>query len=102
MPLARHATRTRRLAGASLLREAPAARDVLLWNCPPSRVCAADAFGVIAWPLKLHYVGRELHYACHDLEADPMELAPLPKSRCAPLRTVLDQLFVTRVEIESK
>lgn len=90
------------LAGASLLREAPAARDVLLWNCPPSRVCAADAFGVIAWPLKLHYVGRELHYACHDLEADPMELAPLPKSRCAPLRTVLDQLFVTRVEIEAR
>ncbi|MEP7120815.1 MAG: sulfatase-like hydrolase/transferase [Byssovorax sp.] len=93
---------TAALAGASLLRDAPPARDVLLWNCPPSRACAADAFGVVAWPMKLHYVGRELHYACHDLEADPAELSPLPKSRCAPLRTVLDRLFATRVEIESK
>jgi arylsulfatase A-like enzyme len=90
---------TAALAGASLLRDAPGPRDVLLWNCPPSRACAADAFGVIAWPLKLHYVGREFHYACHDLEADPQELSPLPKSRCATERALLDRLFASRPDV---
>ena len=90
---------TAALAGTTLLREAPGPRQVLLWNCPPSRACVADAFGVIAWPLKLHYVGRELHYACHDLEADPLELSPLPKSRCEPLRAVLDKLFISRPDV---
>ncbi len=90
---------TASLTGTSLLREAPAAREVLLWNCPPSRVCPSDSFGVIAWPMKLHYVGRELHYACHDLEADPTEMSPLPASRCAPLRGTLDRLFTARPEI---
>ena len=90
---------TASLAGTSLLRAAPGAREVLLWNCPPSRACAADAFGVIAWPLKLHYVGREFHYACHDLEADPLELSPLPKSRCEPQRALLDRLFTPRPDV---
>ena len=93
---------TAALAGASLLRDAPGAREVLLWNCPPSRACAADAFGVIAWPLKLHYVGREFHYACHDLEADPQELSPLPKSRCEALRPLLDRLFLSRPDVPMK
>ncbi len=88
-----------RLAGSSLLRDPPGARDVLLWNCPPSRLCLADAFGVITWPMKLHYVGREFRYACHDLEADPEEKHPLPKERCAPQRALLDRLFLSRFEV---
>jgi glucan phosphoethanolaminetransferase (alkaline phosphatase superfamily) len=87
---------TQAIAGASLLRPAPTERQVLLWNCPPTRECAAEAFGVVAWPLKLHYVGHELHYACHDLEVDPAERAALPESRCAPLRALLDARFGTR------
>src|SRR5262249_44836731 len=81
------------LAGASLLRDAPARRDVLLWNCPPTRECAADAFGVIRWPLKLHYVGHEQRYACHDIEADPGEQRPLPEARCGELAPVLERAF---------
>jgi hypothetical protein len=90
---------TASLAGSSLLRAPPAARDVLLWNCPPSRLCIADAFGVVAWPLKLHYVGREFHYACHDIEVDPEEKSPLPKERCAPQRALLDGLFQSHPEV---
>jgi len=87
---------TRALAGTSLLREAPPVMRALLWNCPPTRECAAEAFGVISSPLKLHYVGHEATYACHDIEADPGEAHPLSMSRCAPLRAILDQTFGPR------
>ena len=84
---------TAALAGASLLRAAPAPRPALLWNCPPTRECPAEAFGVVEWPLKLHYVGHEGTYACHDLEADPGERSPLPPARCQALRARLDRTF---------
>jgi glucan phosphoethanolaminetransferase (alkaline phosphatase superfamily) len=84
------------LAGTSLLRDPAPPHDVLLWNCPPTRECAADAFGAIAFPLKLHYVGHEHHYACHDLLADPGELTPLPLPRCAALLHTLDTTFGPR------
>jgi glucan phosphoethanolaminetransferase (alkaline phosphatase superfamily) len=81
------------LAGQSLLRDPPAARDVLLWNCPLTRECPADAFAVLRWPLKLQYVGHDYRYACHDLEADPGEIHDLPEERCASLRALADQRF---------
>jgi hypothetical protein len=84
---------TAELAGASLLRPATPLRPALLWNCPPTRECPAEAFGVVAWPLKLHYVGHEGTYACHDLAADPGEIAPLPPARCQALRALLDRTF---------
>ena len=88
--------RARALAGTSLLREAPDPRHVLLWNCPPTRECATDAFGAISFPMKLHYVGHDRRYACHDIEVDPGERAPLPASRCAGLFPVLDAAFGPR------
>jgi hypothetical protein len=87
------AARAAALGGVSLLRDPPARREVLLWNCPPTRECAAEAFGVIAFPLKLHYVGHEQRYACHDLALDPGELTPLPEARCADLFPLLDRTF---------
>ncbi len=81
------------LAGSSLLRPAPGPRPTLLWNCPLTRECPADAFGIVMWPLKLHYVGHEGRYACHDLERDPGELAPLAPGRCEALRATLDRAF---------
>ncbi len=81
------------LAGTSLLRESPGERPALLWNCPPTRECPAEAFGVVAWPLKLHYVGHAYRYACHDLEADPGETRELPPERCNTLRAIADQRF---------
>jgi Sulfatase len=89
---------TARLAGSSLLRDVPG-RDVMLWNCPPTRVCTTDSLGVIRWPRKLHYVGREARYACHDLEADPREAVELPASACADLRAVLDTTFGPRTSV---
>ncbi len=84
------------LAGTSLLREPPPPRHVLLWNCPPMRECAAEAFGVVAFPWKLHYVGHDRRYACFDLEADPAEATALPQARCAALFPVLDAVFPQR------
>jgi arylsulfatase A-like enzyme len=89
------------LPGQSLLREAPGPEEVLLWNCPPTRECGTDSFGVVSFPLKLHYVGHQQRYACHDLEADPAELSPLAPSRCAPLRALLDRTFGSRPEAQS-
>jgi hypothetical protein len=60
------------------------------------RECPADAFGVLRFPLKLHYVGHEQRYACHDVEADPGERSPLEPSRCADLRRLLDATFGSR------
>jgi hypothetical protein len=82
-------------AGASLLRAAPSAPATLLWNCPLTRECPAEAFGIVAWPLKLHYVGHEGKYACHDLALDPTELTPLPPARCEALRARLDRAFAS-------
>jgi len=84
------------LAGTSLLRDPPARREVLLWNCPPTRECAAEAFGTLSFPLKLHYVGHDHRYACHDLLADPAEREPLPLARCSALFPVLDSTFGAR------
>jgi glucan phosphoethanolaminetransferase (alkaline phosphatase superfamily) len=81
------------LDGESLLREAPRERAVLLWNCPPMRECATDAFGVLAYPRKLHYVGHRSLYACHDLAVDPKEQSPLPADECADLRARVDEAF---------
>jgi hypothetical protein len=83
------------LAGTSLLRPA-APEDVMLWNCPPSRECATEAFGLLRYPLKLHWVGHEQRYVCSDLEADPGEARPLPPGRCAALRPALDAAFGRR------
>lgn len=84
------------LSGTSLLRDAPAPRDVFLWNCPPSRECATEAFGAVRFPLKLHYVAHEQRYVCADLAADPGEQRPLAEDRCAPLREGLDRTFGKR------
>jgi glucan phosphoethanolaminetransferase (alkaline phosphatase superfamily) len=84
------------LAGTSLLREAPVDRDVLMWNCPPMRECAAEAFGVVRYPLKLQWVGHDHRYACHDEAADPEERVALPAERCAALFPVLDAAFGAR------
>ncbi|APR79284.1 Choline-sulfatase [Minicystis rosea] len=84
------------LSGTSLLRDPKAGRDVFLWNCPPTRECATDSFGVVRFPLKLHWVGHDQRYVCSDLEADPTEARPLPDARCAALRPVLDGAFGRR------
>ena len=81
------------IGGASLLRTAPDAPTTLLSNCPLTRECPAEAFGIVAWPLKLHYVGHEGKYACHDLARDPAELTPLLPTRCEALRARLDRAF---------
>lgn len=86
------------LSGRSLLRDALDQREVFLWNCPPTRECATESFGVVSFPKKLHYVGHDERYACHDLEADPTEKAPLPASECTTLRAMLDRTFGTRGE----
>ncbi len=84
------------LSGTSLFRSAPHDRDVFLWNCPPTRECASEAWGVVSFPRKLQYVGREAGYACHDLEADPTEKVPLPPSECGRERALLDRVFGSR------
>jgi arylsulfatase A-like enzyme len=82
-----------KLAGTSLLREPPGPRMVPLWNCTPTRPCIYHSFGLLAWPLKLHYVGREFHYVCSDLEADPLEKTEAPRERCAELRKEMARLW---------
>jgi hypothetical protein len=81
------------LAGVSLLRAPLPAASTLLSNCPLTRECPSEALGIVAWPLKLHYVGHEGKYACHDLERDEAELAALPEARCGALRLRLDRAF---------
>lgn len=78
-----------RLAGASVLRPPPAPRDMELSNCPPFRSCYPDAWGVVRWPLKYHFVGRTGDHVCTDLEADPDERSPLPLSSCEPLQKLM-------------
>lgn len=84
-----------KLAGTSLLRD-PVPHATLMWNCPPTRECATDSFGVVRSPLKLHWVGHEQRYVCSDVEADPGERAPLPIERCAAIRGDLDRAFGPR------
>jgi glucan phosphoethanolaminetransferase (alkaline phosphatase superfamily) len=86
------------LSGTSLLREPPSARTVFLWNCPSTRECASESFGVVAYPRKLHYVGREARYACSELDADPAEREPRPERECTDLRALLDRTFGTRAD----
>jgi glucan phosphoethanolaminetransferase (alkaline phosphatase superfamily) len=80
------AAQTAELVGTSLLRDPPAERLVPLWNCTKTRPCIYHSFGLFAWPLKLHYVGRDFRYVCSDLEADPLEKTAAPPARCAELR----------------
>ncbi|MFO0758327.1 MAG: sulfatase-like hydrolase/transferase [Byssovorax sp.] len=81
------------LAGTSLLRDAPVDRVVPLWNCTKIRPCIYHSFGLLAWPLKAHYAGRDFKYICSDLEADPLERSELPKERCAALRKEMARLW---------
>ncbi|MEZ4303067.1 MAG: sulfatase-like hydrolase/transferase, partial [Polyangiaceae bacterium] len=73
-PLFREATG--RLAGESFLRAGARERVMEISNCPPFRSCYPDAWGVVKWPLKWHFVGRTNEWVCSDLAADPGELAP--------------------------
>jgi glucan phosphoethanolaminetransferase (alkaline phosphatase superfamily) len=82
-----------KLAGTSLLREAPAPRMVPMWNCTPTRPCIYHSFGLYAWPLKLHYVGRDFRYICSDIEADPTEKSEAPAARCADMRKEMARLW---------
>ncbi|MBK8252052.1 MAG: sulfatase-like hydrolase/transferase [Polyangiaceae bacterium] len=79
---------TSALAGKSALR--PAQNDTFyLSNCPPYRSCYPDAWGVVKWPFKWHYVGRANEWVCSNIETDPEELRPLPAETCASLRELL-------------
>lgn len=78
-----------RLAGESVLRPSSRARDMEISNCPPFRSCYPDAWGVVRWPLKYHFVGRTGDHVCSDLEADPEERAPLPAASCQALRDLV-------------
>jgi arylsulfatase A-like enzyme len=80
-----------RLAGASVLRPLPAPRDIEISNCPPYRSCYPEAWGLVRWPLKYHYVGRTGEHVCTDLEADPDERSPLPAASCEPLQTLMSR-----------
>ncbi len=91
-------SRAAALSGRSLLRDALDERDVFLWNCPPTRECATESFGVVSFPKKLHYVGHDGRYACHDLEVDPTERVPRPVGECTTLRALLDRTFGARDE----
>ncbi len=82
--------------GHSLLGPQLSETTTFLWNCPPMRECATDAFGVVRFPRKLHWVGHRAKYACHDLETDPVEQTPLEASRCADLKALLDETFGAR------
>ena len=78
--------RAARLAGTSLLREAPPQdREIILWNCPAMRSCAIPSAGILRWPIKVHYAAASFRWTCFDEEADPRELTPLPlgDARCA-------------------
>jgi hypothetical protein len=92
---------TAALGGVSLLRPLPVERDVLLWNCPPFRVCPLEAHGVVRFPRKLHYIGREAHHECYDIDADPREQSPLPLERCADLRAESERLFGPSLDVRA-
>ncbi len=91
------ASSTSQLAGTSLLRPL-GARDITLSNCPPFRGCFPDAWGMVRWPIKFHYVGREMDSTCVDLRKDPLEKSPLPAERCAKMREVLSKHYGPRVD----
>ncbi len=76
---------TANLAGASVLRPPPPPRDMELSNCPPFRSCYPDAWGIVRWPLKYHYVGRAVRSVCTNLETDPGEKVELPLTECEEL-----------------
>lgn len=81
-------SKTGMLAGTSALRPPPGPRDMEISNCPPFRSCHPDAWGVVRWPLKYHYVGRANRSTCSDLSADPTERTELPAEACAELRAI--------------
>jgi len=76
----------KKLAGASVLRPAPVQRDMEISNCPPFRGCFPEAWGLVRWPLKHHFIGRELQSVCSNLETDPAETSPVSPAACADLR----------------
>lgn len=77
---------TAKLAGTSALRPDPGARDIELSNCPPFRSCFPDAWGLVRWPMKYHYVGRAVRSACSDVRADPTEGIEAAPALCVELR----------------
>ena len=80
--------KTSMLAGTSALRPPPGPRDMEISNCPPFRSCHPEAWGVVRWPLKYHFIGRALRSTCSDLSADPAERIELPAAQCAELRSI--------------
>ena len=92
-----YSANTSRLAGTSLLRPL-GAREIMLSNCPPFRGCFPDAWGMVRWPLKFHYVGRETDSVCVDIRKDPAEKSPLPTERCQPMRDALNKHYGVRFD----
>lgn len=84
---------TSHLAGTSLLRPVDDARSVVLWNCPPYNECTSDSFAVRHGAMKLQWLGKEMRFVCHDLDADPIEKVELPVERCLGLKQVADVAF---------
>jgi glucan phosphoethanolaminetransferase (alkaline phosphatase superfamily) len=87
---------TAKLAGASILRPEPPPRDVELSNCPSFRSCYPDAWGIVRWPIKYHYLGRSFTSVCSDIQADPEEREALPPSRCAELNALTRKRYGAR------
>lgn len=77
-----------KLAGASFLRPEPPAKDVELSNCPSFRTCYPDAWGIVRWPIKYHYLGRSFTSVCSDISADPEERSALPPALCAEMNAL--------------
>lgn len=85
--------KTERLAGTSLLRPPDDARSVVMWNCPPFTECSSNLFAIRRGSMKLQWLGKEMRFVCHDLDADPEEKVELPIDRCMELRRVADNAF---------
>jgi hypothetical protein len=64
-------------------------------------VCPLEAHGVVRFPRKLHYIGREAHHECYDIDADPREQSPLPLERCADLRAESERLFGPSLDVRA-
>lgn len=87
---------TNKLAGASVLRPMPPPRDLEISNCPQFRACFPDSWGLIRWPLKYHFVGRDVRSVCSNLETDPTEQSPLPAADCEALRKITTARYGAR------
>lgn len=85
-----------KLAGASLIRPRPTSRDIVLSNCPPFRGCFPESFGVVRWPLKYHYFGRDNDSSCANMLSDPAEKAQLHPDRCKDMRAIVEKHYGVR------